>query len=72
MRHNRPVNLALRIALLLWVFGYLFVACGPILGGHLFVGAITLVGGIVLFVPWLIGVFVLAALIWLTNPPPRR
>ena len=65
------MNTALRIGLLLWVFGYLFVSCAPLLGGHLILGAITLVGGIVLFVPWLIGVVVLGVLIWLTNPPRR-
>ena len=64
-------NTALRIALLLWVVGYLFLSCSPILGGNLLTGAFALVGGIVLFVPWLIGIVVLGVAIWLTNPPPR-
>jgi hypothetical protein len=65
------VNLLFRVLLLIWVLGYLFVSCAPILGGHLLLGAVTLVGGIVLFVPWVIGIVVLAALIWVTNPPRR-
>ncbi len=67
--HNREVNLVLRIILLLWVVGYLFVSCAPILEGHLLLGAITFVGGIVLFVPWVLGIAVLGALIRMTNPP---
>lgn len=66
------VNTALRIGLLIWVIGYLFLACSPILGGNLVGGTIALVGGLVLFVPWLIGIAVIGVLIWLTNPPPRR
>jgi hypothetical protein len=55
----------------LWVVGYLFVSCAPILDGHLLLGAVTFVGGIILFVPWVIGLVVLATLIRMTNPPPR-
>jgi hypothetical protein len=51
------------------VVGYLFVSCAPILNGHLLIGAITFVGGIILFVPWVLGIVVLAALIRMTNPP---
>jgi hypothetical protein len=65
------VNTLLRILLLIWVCGYLFVSCAPILDGHLLLGAITLVGGIVLFVPWVIGIVVLASLIRITNTPRR-
>jgi hypothetical protein len=65
------VNLLFRVLLLICVLGYLFVSCAPILGGHLLLGAVTLVGGIVLFVPWVIGIVVLAGLIWVTNPPRR-
>lgn len=65
------MNKILRVLLLVWVFGYLFVACAPILGGHLVLGAITFVGGIVLFIPWVLGIVVLAALIAATNPPGR-
>lgn len=40
------MNLALRIVALVWILGYLLASCGPILGGHLFVGALALAGGI--------------------------
>jgi hypothetical protein len=63
------VNTVLRIVLLLWVVGYLFVSCAPILNGHLLLGAITIVGALVLFVPWVLGIIVLAALIRMTNRP---
>ncbi len=65
--HNRNVNILFRILLLIWVLGYLLVSCGPILDGHLLIGAVTLLGGIVLFVPWVIGIVVLLFLIRLTN-----
>jgi hypothetical protein len=62
----------LQILLLIWVLGYLLVSCGPLLGGHLFIGGLTFVAGVVLFVPWLVGVVVLAVLIWVTSPQRRR
>jgi hypothetical protein len=62
------VNTLLRIVLLIWIFGYLLVSCAPVLGANVFVGALGLAFGVVLFVPWLIGVIVLAVLVWLTNP----
>lgn len=65
----RTVNTVLRIVLLLWVVVYLFVSCAPILNGHLLIGAITFVGGIILFVPWILGIVVLLALIRMTNRP---
>jgi hypothetical protein len=65
------VNTVLKIVLLLWVVGYLFVSCAPILDGHLLLGAVTFVGGIILFVPWVLGIVVLVALIRATNPPRR-
>jgi hypothetical protein len=61
------VNTLLRILFLIWVFGYLLVSCGPILDGNLLIGTITLVGGLVLFVPWLVGIVVLWLLIRLTD-----
>ena len=66
------MNTALRIALLVWVLGYLFVSCAPILDGHLLIGTMTLIGGLIFFVPWVIGIVILAALIYITNAPPRR
>ena len=65
------MNLALRIILLIWVLGYLFAACSPILNGHLLIGSIAVLGGIIFFVPWVLGIVVLAFLIRSTNPPRR-
>jgi hypothetical protein len=65
------MNLALRLLLLLWVVGYLFASCAPILNGHLILGAIGVFGGILFFVPWVIGIVVLAFLIAATNPTRR-
>lgn len=65
--HNRDVNTVLRIVLLVWVLGYLLVSCGPLLGGHLFVGSVLAIAGIALFIPWVIEIVVLLALIWVTN-----
>ena len=65
------MNFVLRVLLLIWVFGYLVVSCAPVLGANLFVGALGFLGGIVLFIPWLIGLIVLAVLIWVTNPGRR-
>jgi hypothetical protein len=66
------MNTLLRVLLLLWVFGYLVVSCAPVLGANGLVGAIGFLSGIVLFVPWLIGVIVLAVLVWLTSPGRPR
>lgn len=65
------MNTLLRVLLLIWIFGYLFVSCGPLLGGDFLLGTIAALGGIVLFIPWVIGIFVLGALVWLTNPARR-
>ena len=62
------MNTILRIVLLVWILGYLLVSCGPLLGGHLFVGGVLAVAGMVFFPLWLLGIVVLAALIWFTNP----
>jgi hypothetical protein len=64
----RRVNTLLRILLLIWVVGYLFVSCAPLLNGELILGSITLLGGIIFFVPWVVGIAVLVFLIWATNP----
>ena len=65
------MNTLLRVVLLIWIFSYLFISCGPLLGGDLIIGTITALGGIVLFVPWVIGIGVLAILIRMTNLPRR-
>jgi len=44
------VNLVLRILLLIWICGYLFVSCVPLLTGHLIIGGITFVAGLILIV----------------------
>jgi hypothetical protein len=66
------VNTLFRILLLIWVFGYLVVSCAPLLGANAFVGALGFLSGIVLFVPWLVGVIVLAVLVLVTNPARSR
>lgn len=65
------MNTLLRVLLLIWILGYLLVSCGPLLNGDLVLGAITLVGAIVLFVPWVIGIVILGVLVRLTNPARR-
>ena len=67
----RPVNTIFRVLLLIWIFGYLFVSCAPLLTGHLVIGGITLVVGLVFFLPWLAVALVLVTLVWLTRPPTR-
>lgn len=67
----------LRLILVLWVVGFLIISCGPAFAGDGIVGtlaggAIGLVLGSVLFVPWLIGVGVLLVLIWLTSERGRE
>jgi len=65
------VNNLLRVLLLIWIFGYLFVSCGPFLSGDFILGTITALTALVLFVPWVIGIVVLAILVRMTNPPRR-
>lgn len=65
------MNLVLRLLLLVWVLGYLFASCAPILNGHLFLGTLALFGGLIFFIPWVVGIVVLAFLISATNPPRR-
>jgi hypothetical protein len=61
-------NLILRIVLLLWVVGYLFMSCSGIVRLDLGGALLGLFGGVILFVPWLIGTIVLGAAVWFTNP----
>jgi hypothetical protein len=65
------MNLALRLLLVLWVVVYLVGSCAPILNGHLVLGTFALLGGLLLFVPWVIGIVILVILIGATNPPRR-
>ncbi len=64
------VNLVLRLILAVWVLGYLFVSCAPLLQGDLGGGLLGLLVGGVFFVPWLVGVVVLGLLVTITNPRP--
>ncbi len=61
-------NLILRIVLLLWVVGYLFMSCSGIVRLDLGGAFLGLLGGVILFVPWLLGTIALAAAVWFTNP----
>jgi hypothetical protein len=75
----------LKLLLVLWVAGYLLLACGPAIamegiGGTLIGAVFGLLLGSALFVPWLVGLVVLIALVWFTGnsridpgdrPPPR-
>jgi hypothetical protein len=65
------LNSLLRVALALWVLGYLVIACVPVLTGNIVVGGLGLLAGAVLLVPWLIGIVVLGTFVWLTNPSRR-
>jgi hypothetical protein len=66
------LNLVFRILLAVWVIGYLAVSCAPLLGDSAGAGLLGLFAGAVLLLPWLIGVLVLAVLVWLTNPRADR
>ena len=57
-----------RVILLIWVVGFLAVSCGPILIGNSVLGAVGLLTGVFLFIPWLAGVAILGTLVWYTNP----
>jgi hypothetical protein len=65
------MNTIFRLLLLIWVFGYVFVSCVPLLTGHLVLGGITFVAGLFFFLPWLAVAIVLGGLVWLTNPRRR-
>ena len=62
------INTILRVVLAVWVVGYLVIACGPIFSGDIGAGGLGLLVGSVLFVPWLVGILVLAIFVWLTGP----
>ena len=63
------LNWLLRLLLVLWVLGYLVVACAPLLTGNPILGGLGFLAGVVLLLPWLVGVAILSISIWLTNPP---
>jgi len=66
------LNLVFRILLALWVVGFLLISCVPLLAGSGGAGILGLLAGAVLLVPWLVGVLILAVLVWLTNPRGGR
>ena len=66
------LNLVFRTLLALWVVGFLLISCVPLLAGSGGAGILGLLAGAVLLVPWLVGVLILAVLVWLTNPRGGR
>ena len=69
---RRPLNTRLKLILVIWLVAYPVVACGPMIlteGGlsGMIGNFIGLTLGGLLFVPWLIGLVVLGALVWLTS-----
>jgi hypothetical protein len=78
-RRKRPwqaievINTGLRLLLVLWILGYIAVACAPMVTGDVGSGLAGLLVGGILFVPWLVVLIVLLALVWLTSSPtPNR
>jgi hypothetical protein len=65
------VNAILRLLLLLWVVGYVVLSCGGFFSGNAGAAAGGVLVGVVVLVPWLVGVLVLVVLVWLTNPRAR-
>jgi hypothetical protein len=65
------INTLLRLVLVLWILGYVALACGPMVTGDVGSGLGGLLVGGILFIPWLLILIVLAGLVWLTNPPGR-
>ncbi|MEO7663929.1 MAG: hypothetical protein ABIV26_02300 [Candidatus Limnocylindrales bacterium] len=63
------LNTTFRVLLAIWILGFLLVSCAPLYTDGA-IGFLGFVGGIILLVPWLVGVVILAIGIWLTNPPP--
>jgi hypothetical protein len=72
-------NAKARIALVVWAIAFPVISCGPAVAGDgvpgtILGGLLGLALGSVLFVPWVIGLVVLGALVFLTNrgrTPPR-
>ena len=62
------VNTLFRVLLAIWTIGFLVVSCVPMLTGNVVVGGVGLIAGAVLLIPWLLGVLILSAFVWLTNP----
>lgn len=65
------INTAVRLLLVLWILGYVAVACAPMVTGDIGSGVAGLLLGGVLFIPWLLVTIVLLAVVWLTSPAGR-
>ena len=65
------INTAVRLLLVLWILGYVAVACAPMVTGDVGSGVAGLLLGGVLFIPWLLVTIVLLAVVWLTSPAGR-
>ncbi len=61
------MNTLFRVLLAIWIVGYLVIACQPLLSGSVFIGGLGFVSGIILLIPFIVGVVILGSLIWLTN-----
>jgi hypothetical protein len=70
-RSDALINTLLRLVLVLWVIGFLAVACVPMFSGDVGSGLGGLLVGGILFLPWLAVLVVLTLLVWLTNPRGR-
>jgi hypothetical protein len=62
------VNTLFRVLLVIWIVGYLAIACQPLLSNSVFIGGLGFVSGIILLVPFIVGCGILVSLIWLTSP----
>lgn len=61
------MNTFLRVLLVIWTLLFLAIACAPLYADSGLVGALGFLTGWLLLVPWLLGVAVLALLIWVTG-----
>jgi hypothetical protein len=61
------MNTFLRVLLVIWTLLFLAIACAPLYADSGLVGALGFLTGWLLLVPWLLGVAVLAFLIWATG-----
>ena len=66
------MNTLLRIILVLWIVGFVAISCAPLLYDSAAIGVIGFLAGGILLVPWLVGLLILAVLVWLTTPSRRR
>lgn len=65
------MNTVLRVLVVIWTLLFLAIACAPVYADNAALGILGFLTGWVLLVPWLVGVVILGALVWLTNGPRR-